>query len=52
MRMERKYVRRRRITAVILFLAVFAGLNYITIPKECRVSVEEMSQFCEEIRFP
>lgn len=52
MRMERKYVRRRRIVAAILFLAVWAAADYFTTPKQCRVPLEQMSQFCKDLRYP
>jgi hypothetical protein len=49
--MERKYVR-RRLVAVILFLGLWWFAMEATTPKECKVSVSEMSQFCKELRFP
>lgn len=52
MRMERKYVRRRRIVAAIGFLLVFWWLNDITTPDECKKPVEQLSQFCIDLRFP
>lgn len=52
MRMERKYIRRRRVVAVILFFGLWWGVTAITTPSECKVSVSEMSQFCKELRFP
>lgn len=35
-----------------LFLAVWALADYATTPDECRVPLEEMSQFCKDLRFP
>lgn len=55
MRMERKYVVRRRIAAAIavaLFLALYALVDSATTPKECKVPLEKMSQFCKELRYP
>ena len=52
MRMERKYVRRRRILAAIVFILVVFWLNDITTPDECKKPVEQLSQFCIDLRFP
>jgi hypothetical protein len=52
MRMERKYVRRRRVVALIAFLAVIWGANEATTPKQCKVPVSQMSQFCKELLYP
>ena len=52
MKMERKYVRRRRIVAAIVFLGLIWGGSELTTPKQCKVSVSEMNQFCKELLFP
>lgn len=55
MRMERKYVIRRRIAvliAVALFLALYGWLMDITTPEQCKVPIEKMSQFCLDLRYP
>lgn len=36
----------------LAFLAVFALANYATTPAECRVEVEQMSQFCKDLVYP
>ncbi len=36
----------------LAFLAVFALANYATTPAECRVDVEQMSQFCKDLVYP
>lgn len=55
MRMERKYVIRRRWAAAIaaaLFLALYAWLMDVTTPDQCKVPIEQMSQFCLDLRYP
>ena len=55
MRMERKYVIRRRVAAAIaaaLILALYAWLMDITTPEQCKVPIEQMSQFCLDLRYP
>lgn len=55
MRMERKYVIRRRIAVVlgiVLFLAIYALIDNAITPDECKVPIEEMSQFCLDLRYP
>ena len=47
--------RGKRVKAVaiaLLAFALFAGVEYITTPKECRGKVETLSQACLDIRFP
>ncbi len=34
------------------FLTAFALANYATTPAECRVDVEQMSNFCKELLYP
>jgi len=36
----------------LAFLVVFALANYATTPAECRVDVEQMSQFCKDLVYP
>lgn len=52
MKMERKYVRRRRVIAVIVFLAFIWVGSELTTPKTCKVDVSHMSPFCKELLFP
>jgi len=52
MRMERKYVRRRRALVVIAFIAFIAISNDATTPKQCKVPVSHMSQFCKDLLYP
>lgn len=55
MRMERKYVIRRRIAmalAFIAWLALYAWLNNLTTPEMCKVPFEDMSQFCLDLLYP
>lgn len=42
----------RNIAIGLLFLAVWALAEYITTPEQCRVPLEEMSQFCLDLRYP
>ena len=47
--------RGRRVVGFILFaifLAVWAFLNDITTPEQCKVPVEQMSQFCKDLLYP
>ena len=52
MRMEKKYVRRRRILATVLIIAAFWWLMDITTPKECKVSIDKMSYECKKLLYP
>ena len=40
------------ILAIILLLIIYALVDYYTLPAECRKPVEELSQFCLDLRFP
>lgn len=54
MRMERKYVIRRRVAALIaigLFLALYGWINDALTPDRCKVPIEKMSQSCIDLRF-
>lgn len=42
----------RNIAIAILFLAALALIEYVTTPPICRVPLEEMSQFCKDLRYP
>lgn len=42
----------RNIAIGLLFLGLLALVEYMTTPAECRVPVEQMSQFCIDLRFP
>jgi hypothetical protein len=58
--LERRYntrlTRRGRLVVgwaiALAFLAVFALANYATTPTECRVELEQMSQFCKDLMYP
>jgi len=52
MRMEAKYVRRRRVLAAVVFIALVWWLNDITTPEACKTSVDNMSQFCKDLLYP
>ena len=52
MKMDRKYVRRRRVVALIAFIAVVWGASELTTPKQCKVPVTHMTQFCKELMYP
>jgi hypothetical protein len=55
MRMERQYVIRRRWAVAIaaaLILALFSWLMNITTPEQCKVPVDQMSQFCLDLLYP
>ena len=52
MRMEKKYVRRRRILAAILVIGFFWLLLDWTTPKPCKVKVENMSSWCKDLMYP
>lgn len=57
---ERRYntrlTRRGRLVVgwiiALAFLALVAGADYITTPEQCRVAVEQMSDFCKDLRYP
>jgi hypothetical protein len=36
----------------LAFLVAFGLANYVTTPAECRVDVEQMSQFCKDLIYP
>ena len=42
----------RNIAIGLLFLAVWALVEYMTTPAQCRVPLEEMSQVCLDLRYP
>lgn len=37
---------------IVLVLIIYVALNYWSTPEECRKPVEELSQFCLDLRFP
>lgn len=50
-----KLTRRGKILRAVLIAALIAGLwraGYATTPKECRVPVSDMSQFCLNLIYP
>jgi hypothetical protein len=52
MKMQSKYVRRRRAVAVGLLVGVIWWANSVTTPKECKVPLDQMSQFCVDLMYP
>ena len=40
------------ILGLVLLLVIYALVDYYTLPAECRKPVEELSQFCLDLRFP
>lgn len=42
----------RNILIFILFLALYALADYLTTPEMCRVPLDQMSQFCKDLRYP
>jgi hypothetical protein len=52
MKMQSKYVRRRRAVAVGLLVGVIWWANSATTPKECKVPLDQMSQFCVDLMYP
>jgi hypothetical protein len=52
MRMERKYVRRRRVVALIALIAVIWGASELITPKQCKTDIAHMSQGCKELMYP
>lgn len=51
MKMQMKYRIRRWVFVLILLLA-FAWAMDVTTPDECKVDVEQMSQFCKDLIYP
>jgi hypothetical protein len=52
MRMEKKYVIRRRLLALIALFLITGWLMDLTTPKQCKVAVEKMSQACKDFEYP
>jgi len=52
MKMEKKYVRRRRILAAAVFITLVGWGLDATTPKQCKVPVSEMNSFCKELLYP
>jgi hypothetical protein len=44
--------RRGKIVIVLIVLGIFWWLNNATTPDQCKVPVEEMSQFCIDLLYP
>jgi galactitol-specific phosphotransferase system IIC component len=42
----------RNLIIAIIFIAIFSWLFDITTPKQCKVPVEQMSQFCKDLLYP
>lgn len=51
MRMQTKY-RIRRLAVVAIFLCLIGWAFNATTPDECKVPVEEMSNFCKDLLYP
>jgi hypothetical protein len=51
MNMQTKY-RIRRFVVVAIFLLIIGWALNATTPDECKVSVEEMSNFCKDLLYP
>ena len=49
--MKKKYMRRRLIVAALI-LGFIYWANSATTPKECKVPVDQMSQFCVDLLYP
>jgi hypothetical protein len=49
--MKNKYKRRRAVVLALIFGLIWWA-NSATTPKECKVPVEEMNQFCLDLMFP
>lgn len=47
-----KLTRRGRIVVTIIVIAVIWWLNDAITPDECKVSVEQMSEFCLKVMYP
>jgi len=47
-----RLTRRGKIVVGIIALSIFWWLNDVTTPDECKVPVEQMSQFCIDLRYP
>lgn len=42
----------RNIAIGLLLLGALAIIEYVTTPEMCRVPLEQMSQFCKDLRYP
>jgi hypothetical protein len=51
MKTKAKYIRRRVAVALVLIVLV-AWANNATTPAECKVSTEQMNQFCLDLLYP
>lgn len=51
MKTEAKYIRRRIVVGLIA-LALFGWALDATTPEDCKVSTEQMSQFCIDLIYP
>jgi len=50
-----KLTRREKIARALLIAGIIAGIfwaGYATTPKQCRVPVSDMSQFCINLLYP
>jgi len=51
MNMQTKY-RIRRLVVIAIFLCLIGWAFNATTPDECKVPVEEMSNFCKDLLYP
>jgi hypothetical protein len=51
MKTKPKYII-RRIVVIAIFLLIIGWAFNATTPDECKVSVEEMSNFCKDLLYP
>jgi hypothetical protein len=51
MKLQTKYII-RRIVVVAIFLCLIGWAFNATTPDECKVPVEEMSNFCKDLLYP
>lgn len=49
---QTRLTRRGKIVVGIIVLAIIWWLNDVTMPDDCKVPVEQMSQFCLDLRYP
>ena len=47
-----KLTRRGKIVLGIVFVIVVCWLYDITTPDQCKVAIEEMSEWCKDLRYP
>jgi hypothetical protein len=47
-----RLTRRGKIVVAIIAVAIFWWLNDVTTPDECKVPIDQMSQFCIDLMYP